>query len=111
MLAVVKVFKTSLVAVPALRRVEPASTSGPAAGDRGRAARDREPRPPVLTVHQRGDLARGHPIERAAPWIRALGAEPRVADSSRRHGRMLLLECDAFRRIGSRGARPSAAGA
>src|SRR5438552_6349353 len=33
MLAVVKVFKTSLVAVPALRRVEPASTSGPVAGE------------------------------------------------------------------------------
>src|SRR5947209_12197348 len=32
MLAVVRVFRTSLVAVPALRRVEPASTSAPVAG-------------------------------------------------------------------------------
>ena len=32
MLAVVKVFRTSLVAVPALSRVDGATTSGPVAG-------------------------------------------------------------------------------
>src|SRR5947207_12777067 len=48
MLAVVSVLRTSLVAVPALSRVEPASTSGPVAGATTTSAR--EPRA-VVGLH------------------------------------------------------------
>src|SRR2546429_46103 len=44
MLAVVSVLRTSLVAVPALSRVEPASTSGPGAGATSTSARPRSDR-------------------------------------------------------------------
>src|SRR5262249_60685713 len=46
MAAVVSVFRTSLVAVPALSRVEPAKTSGPVTGTTLRFAADRERRAP-----------------------------------------------------------------
>src|SRR5205807_5130480 len=44
MLAVVSVLRTSLVAVPALSRVEPASTSGPGAGATSTSATPRSDR-------------------------------------------------------------------
>src|SRR2546428_523236 len=127
MVAVVRVLRTSFVAVPALSRVEPASTSGPGAGamttsarasrvggglqatstvraprrrgdDRlhgrrelARDARNRQHGPAVLAVHQQSDPERREEIEGAARAVHLLGGEPLVANSRRRHARMLLL--------------------
>src|SRR5207245_2742936 len=139
MVAVVRVLRTSFVAVPALSRVEPASTSGPGAGamttsarasrvggglqatstvrapragtdeeeapasaqrrndrlhgrrDLAPDARHRQHGPAVLAVHQQSDPERREEIEGAARAVHLLGGEPLVANSRRRHARMLLL--------------------
>src|SRR2546426_554145 len=70
MLAVVSVLRTSLVAVPALSRVEPASTSGPGAGRTSTSARlrsDRDRWQDTRTVRQ----PRAHEDEAPAPAERA----------------------------------------
>src|SRR3989442_300439 len=119
MVAVVRVLRTSFVAVPALSRVEPASTSGPGAGAMTTSARAsrvggglqatstvRAPRrravasaartngvtplaeTPTTTSPGRTRVPTARAAARAVPL---LGGEPLVANSRRRHARMLLL--------------------
>src|SRR5437773_3035076 len=54
-------------------------------------ARHRQHGPAVLAVHQQNDPERREEIEGAARAVHLLGGEPLVANSRRRHARMLLL--------------------
>src|SRR5204863_9571528 len=74
MLAVVSVLRTSLVAVPALSRVEPASTSGPVAGATTTSAR--EPRA-VVGLHATSTV-RAPRRRAAASAARTNGVTPRA---------------------------------